>query len=125
MEGPGLRQYEYIDRELPDLFALADIVLSRAGANAVFELLALHKPAVLVPLPLSASRGDQILNARYFEKKGFAKELPQEEASPERLTKELKDLYAQRNGYISAMEAEPNANGTGTVLNLIFKAAKV
>lgn len=60
---PGYRQYEYIGRELPDLLAATELVVSRAGANAVFEFLALGIPALLVPLPLDASRGDQILNA--------------------------------------------------------------
>lgn len=120
----GYVQYEYISEELPDLFAAADILLSRAGANAVFEFLALKKPALLVPLPLSASRGDQILNARYFEKHGFAKELPQEELTAERLTAELKTMYENRQEYVRAMEDYPNANGTDNVLKLIFEAVK-
>lgn len=120
----GYVQYEYISEELPDLFAAADILLSRSGANAVFEFLALKKPALLVPLPLSASRGDQILNARYFEKHGFAKELPQEEMTAEKLTEELTTMYAHRQSYIEAMEAYPNANGTDNVLKLIFEAVE-
>ena len=70
---------------MADLLTLADIVLSRAGANAVFEFLALTKPAVLVPLPLSASRGDQIQNARYFEKKGYAIMVDQDTATADTL----------------------------------------
>src|SRR5699024_376896 len=57
----GYAQFEYIQKELKDLFALADIVISRAGANAICELLALRKPNILIPLPANASRGDQIL----------------------------------------------------------------
>ena len=68
----GYAQYEFISKELPDLFAAADIIISRAGANAIFELLALKKPNILIPLGLNASRGDQILNARSFEKQGFS-----------------------------------------------------
>ena len=64
----GYIQYEYIQKELPDLFALCDLVISRAGANAICELLALRKPALLIPLSAQASRGDQILNARSFER---------------------------------------------------------
>lgn len=67
----GYMQYEYIKDELKDLFAMADVVISRAGANAICELLALHKPNILIPLPASASRGDQILNARSFERPGL------------------------------------------------------
>lgn len=68
---PGYIQYEYISDELKDLFAISDIVLSRAGANAICELLALKKPNILVPLPAAVSRGDQILNANSFKSKVF------------------------------------------------------
>ena len=79
----GYVQYEYIKEELNDLFALADIVISRAGANAICELLALHKPNILIPLSAAASRGDQILNARSFEKQGFSYVLEEEKLLPE------------------------------------------
>ncbi len=121
---PGYVQYEYISGELPDLFAMADIVLSRAGANAVFEFLALKKPALLVPLPKSASRGDQILNAKYFEKKGYAALLEQEQMTPETLTEALTSLYHNRERYLNAMTEAPNADGTSAVLNVIRKAAE-
>ena len=74
----GYVQYEYIKDELKDLFALTDIVISRAGANAICELLALHKPNLLIPLSANASRGDQILNARSFERQGFSMVLEEE-----------------------------------------------
>lgn len=69
---PGYLQFEYVQKELPDLFALCDLVISRAGANAICELLALKKPTLLIPLSAKASRGDQILNARSFERQGFS-----------------------------------------------------
>ena len=83
-------QFDYIKQELADLLALADIVVSRAGANAICELLALRKPSVLIPLSLAASRGDQILNARYFEKLGYAHVLMQEDMTPENLQQSMK-----------------------------------
>ena len=76
-------QYEYIESELKDLFALADMVLSRAGANAICELLALRKPNLLIPLSAAASRGDQILNARSYEKQGYSMVLEEEQLTPE------------------------------------------
>ena len=109
---------------LPELFAAADILLSRAGANVVFEFLALQKPALLVPLPLSASRGEQILNAQYFEKRGFALYLDQEKMTPKRLQELLEKLYRERDDFAEAMKAYPNANGTENVLKLIFKAVE-
>ncbi len=74
-------QFEYIKQELANLLALADVVVSRAGANAICELLALKKPSVLIPLSLEASRGDQILNARSFDNSGYAKLLMEEDVN--------------------------------------------
>lgn len=67
----GYVQYEYIKQELADMFALADVVISRAGANAICEINALKKPNLLIPLSANASRGDQILNARFFRTSGL------------------------------------------------------
>ena len=119
---PGYVRFEYVNDQMADVLALADVVVSRAGANAVFELLALHKPAVLVPLPLEASRGDQILNAEYFEKNGYAVHLPQAEATPQKLVETVLNLYENRQRYGDAMAAAPGADGTENILRLIFRA---
>lgn len=116
---PAYRQYEYISKELPDLLAAADIILSRAGANAVFEFLALAKPALLIPLPLSASRGDQILNAGYFARKGYAMTLDQEKMTADSLFDAINDLYDRRLSFISAMSSDALADGTDEVLSVI------
>ena len=116
---PGYVQYEYISKELPDLFAAADIILSRAGANAIFEFLALAKPALLIPLPLSASRGDQILNAGYFARKGYAMTLDQAVLTPDTLFDSIHDLYNRRLSFISAMSGDSTADGTDEVLDVI------
>ena len=68
----GYVQYEYISSELKDLFAMSDLMISRAGANSICEILALRKPNILIPLSAAASRGDQILNANSFKKQGFS-----------------------------------------------------
>lgn len=81
----GYLQLEYANQELADLFALSDLVISRAGANAICELLALHKPNILIPLSANASRGDQILNANSFQAQGFSYVLEEENLSPETL----------------------------------------
>ncbi len=120
---PGYVEYEFIDKELPDLFALADIVLSRAGANAVFEFLALAKPALLVPLPLSASRGDQIQNAAYMEKKGYAMTLEQETATPQTLVAALDTLYRERTRLAENMRRDGRCDGTDGILAEIYRAA--
>lgn len=120
----GYAQYEYIASELPDVFAAVDIVISRAGANAVFELLALKKPAVLIPLPASSSRGDQIHNAGYFARKGYALYLKQSELTADTLLDAVEELFNHRLEFVSAMNAEPAADGTEKVLNVIKKAAQ-
>lgn len=123
-ELPGYRQLEYASEELPDLYAAADLLLSRAGANALSEIHALKKPALLVPYPKEASRGDQIVNARSFEKRGFSNVLMQEELTADTLTREILRLFAEKERLIRAMEASPQSNGTDRVIQLIEKTAK-
>ena len=95
----GYVQYEYISKELKDLMAAADIVLSRAGANAICELLALHKPNILVPLSAAVSRGDQILNARSFESQGFSYVLEEEQMNAATLLDAIHTVYDKRDTY--------------------------
>ena len=115
----GYVQYEYISEELKDLFALSDIVISRAGANSICEFLALRKPALLIPLSAAASRGDQILNARSFEKQGYAAVLEEEQLNAETLYSALNDLWENKDSYISAMEASPMGNSIQIITDLL------
>ncbi len=115
----GYAQFEYIKEELRHLFALTDIVISRAGANAICELLALHKPNLLIPLSANASRGDQILNARSFERQGFSVVLEEEELSNEILLQAINNLYENRDSYISAMKNSSQQNSIDTIIELI------
>ena len=118
-------QYEYISEQMADLFALADVVCSRAGANAVFELLALKKPMLLLPLSGASTRGDQELNANYFKTRGYAKVLFADEVNAESIANELLDLYQNRERYLAAMQNAEGVDGTEAILNLIRKAASV
>ena len=115
----GYKQFEYIREELPHLFALADIVVSRAGATTLFELLALKKPSLLIPLSRQASRGDQILNAESFRKQGFSMVLPEEELTPDTLADRAKTLFENRQEYRKAMERSGRTNGTRDVVRVI------
>lgn len=115
----GYRQYEYISAELKDLFALADIVFSRAGANAICELLALQKPNLLVPLSKAASRGDQILNAHSFEKQGFSMVIEEEALTEDTLVSGLHQLFENRDSYRKAMAESTQSNGVDVILGLI------
>ena len=125
IDRPGYVQYEYIREEMADLFALADVVCSRAGANAVFELLALHKPMLLLPLSGASTRGDQELNANYFKTRGYAKVLLADEVNAESIARELLDLYENRAQYLDAMSHAEGVDGTETILRLIREAANV
>ena len=118
----GYVQYEYIQNELKDLFALADIVISRAGANAICELLALKKPNLLIPLSAAASRGDQILNAKSFEKQGFSMVLEEEKLTSDALLQTVYSLYTNRSSFISAMSRSKQTNSIETIIDLIETA---
>ncbi len=115
----GYVQYEYISEELPDLFALSDVVISRAGANAICELLALKKPNLLIPLSARASRGDQILNAKSFEKQGFSMLLEEEQVTTETLTAAVRSLYENRSRYIETMEANQASDAISIITGLL------
>lgn len=115
----GYKQYEYLDRELPDVLAMTDLVISRAGANSIFEFLALRKPMLLIPLSLEASRGDQILNARSFQKQGLADVLMEEALSTDELVRAVKSLYERKDEVVQTMEKMDTQDGLGKVFSLI------
>jgi len=121
----GYVQKEFLLNEMADAYALADVVLSRAGSNTIHELLALAKPNILVPYPATASRGDQIQNAQSFEKRGFSVVIDQKDLTVQTLTQAVQKVYENRAQYRSAMEQTPLKDGTGIVLEQIFKHAKV
>ncbi len=119
----GYCQFEYIKNELRDIFALADIVISRAGANAICELLALRKPNLLIPLSAKASRGDQILNARSFERQGFSLVIEEEELSKDSLLQAVQNLYDNRSTFMDAMRSSGQQDSIDTIIGLIEEAA--
>lgn len=115
----GYRQLEFLDAELPDALACADLVLSRAGSNALCEFQALCKPMLLVPYPKGASRGDQILNAQSLQKRGLARVLLQEDMTADTLVRALEETWAARDQLTAALHAAPPADGTRRVLEMI------
>ncbi|OBR95039.1 MULTISPECIES: undecaprenyldiphospho-muramoylpentapeptide beta-N-acetylglucosaminyltransferase [Clostridium] len=120
-ERKGYVQFDYINEELPHIMNAADIVISRAGANVIFELLALKKPNLLIPLSKKSSRGDQILNAASFEKSGYSMVLQEDELTSQVLLDRIFKLYSSRNEYINNMEASPVQDAVGKIINLIEK----
>ena len=119
----GYIQFEYVKTELKDLFALADVVISRAGANSICELLALKKPNLLIPLSANSSRGDQILNAKSFESQGFSMMIDDDYLSPDLLTEKVMELYCSRQVYIDAMNRSSQLGSIKTIIKLIEEAA--
>ncbi len=120
----GYIQFEYVADELPHIMAAADIVVSRAGANAIHEFLALRKPALLIPLPLSASRGDQIYNAKSFERQGFSKVLLQEDMTGDNLYVAIVELFRDKNMYIDNMQRHNMDNSIEKIIHIIDECAK-
>ena len=115
----GYVQYEYVKKELASMLALCDIIISRAGANAICELLALRKPNILIPLSKAASRGDQILNAQSFEKSGYSYVIQEEELNTESLFAGINEVYNNKEKYIQAMESSNLTDSTGIIINMI------
>ena len=120
----GYKQYEYLNEELPHVLSAADLVISRAGANSIFELLSLNKPNILIPLPLSSSRGDQILNAKYFETQGFSKVLMQEEVNDSTLLESINYVYDNREGFIENMKKGSSKNSVKEIVDIIKSVSK-
>ncbi|MDD3222403.1 MAG: undecaprenyldiphospho-muramoylpentapeptide beta-N-acetylglucosaminyltransferase [Clostridia bacterium] len=119
---PGYIQFDFVKQELSDLLACADLIISRAGSNAICEFLALHKPNILIPLPAHASRGDQILNAASFEKQGFSYLLPEEMVTDESLTKAVNEVFENRETYIQAMKSTAASNAIDIIVKLCDEA---
>lgn len=120
----GYTQFEFISDELRDIFACTDLMISRAGANAICEILALRKPNILIPLSAQASRGDQILNAASFEKQGYSYVLQEEDVTDESLLKAVTTVHENRDKYINAMNKSKLADPIATIMQLIDELTK-
>lgn len=117
----GYYPFEYISAGFGDLLAAADLVISRAGANSIYELLVTRTPHVLIPLPRAASRGDQIENAQAFEALGMSVVLPQEVLSSARLQESVEEAWNTRESLRSAM-ARFDVPDTTSIIIEILKA---
>jgi UDP-N-acetylglucosamine--N-acetylmuramyl-(pentapeptide) pyrophosphoryl-undecaprenol N-acetylglucosamine transferase len=119
----GYKQFAFVGPELPHIMAAADLCVSRAGANFLFELLALKKPHLLIPLPKSSSRGDQILNAQSFKGQNFSMVLYEEEINEALLKKQIDLLYQNREDFIKAMRESNLADAASEIIKVIEKTA--
>ncbi|MDR0307005.1 MAG: undecaprenyldiphospho-muramoylpentapeptide beta-N-acetylglucosaminyltransferase [Chitinispirillales bacterium] len=117
----GYCQFEYVNDELSHIFAMTDIVVSRSGATTLFELLALAKPSLLIPLGTAASRGDQILNAQSFEKLGYSRVLLQDSLCGAALIEDIRLLYNEREKRGEAMKGAEAAKAADKVIEVVMK----
>lgn len=123
LESRNYRQFEYIKDELPDILAMTDIVISRAGSNSIHEFLALQKPMLLIPLSRAASRGDQIANAYSFRDRGYAHVLEEEKLSDAALLESIRQVYESREKYIANMAKEAHTDALQKLIGIIEGAA--
>ncbi|WP_026589933.1 undecaprenyldiphospho-muramoylpentapeptide beta-N-acetylglucosaminyltransferase [Bacillus sp. UNC437CL72CviS29] len=118
----GYRQFEYVQDELPDVLGATDFVISRAGSNAIFEFLTLQKPMILIPLPKTASRGDQILNAQSFERQGYASVLYEENVTVTSLIKQIESLNRNYEKYKKELKKYSGKEAVQTIVKYIEEA---
>lgn len=120
----GYKQFEFVSEELPNLMATADYIVSRAGANSIFEFLALNKPTLLIPLSKKASRGDQILNANSFKREGYSLVIEEEEITNESFMNKIKELTNNKKELIQNMKKGRGKVGNEAVLEAILSSIK-
>ena len=120
----GYKQFEYVTDELEHMLKISDVVISRAGATTIYELLSLCKPNILIPLSAKASRGDQILNAKSFEKQGFSIVLDEDKISAKDLINRVNELYNNKDTYINNMQKSTLKDGKNAIINLIKQHKK-
>ena len=118
----GYQQYEFINEQLNDVFAMTDLMISRAGANSISEILALKIPNILIPLSAKASRGDQILNAASYEKQGFSTVLQEEELTSQLLIDSVNTVFANADLIKEKMASSKLLDANKTILDLILEA---
>ena len=115
----GYAQFEYVADDLPHLFAATDYIVSRAGATTLFEFLSLQKPALLIPLSLQASRGDQIENAEAFRNAGYSLVLSEERLSPDAICKAIRDLCDQTDALRQSMSDWRRRDAVAEILSIL------
>ena len=114
---PGYKQFEYIKGEMKDLLAMADLVISRSGANAISEILALRKPNILIPLP--SGRGDQLLNADSYEAQGFSIVINEDDLTTKVLLQKVEELWQNKETYVKTMSESKQRDAIGQIMGLI------
>ncbi|HCW53670.1 MAG TPA: undecaprenyldiphospho-muramoylpentapeptide beta-N-acetylglucosaminyltransferase [Clostridium sp.] len=120
----GYKQFEFVREELPHLMKCCDYIISRAGANSIFEFLALKKPTILIPLSRKASRGDQILNSKSFAKEGYSLMIEEEDLKDDALYNKILELKNRKSELVTNMEKSQSTNASETIVNILLKSIK-
>ena len=120
----GYKQFEYVSEELPHLMKCAHYIISRAGANSIFEFLALKKPTLLIPLSKKASRGDQILNSRSFEKEGYSLVIEEEQLVDDALYNKISELKNRKDELINNMNKSETTNAVDSIVKILLNSIK-
>ncbi|OOM16302.1 undecaprenyldiphospho-muramoylpentapeptide beta-N-acetylglucosaminyltransferase [Clostridium saccharobutylicum] len=124
MNTEGYKQFEYVSEDLRHLMKAADYIVSRAGANSIFEFLALKKPTLLIPLSKKASRGDQILNAKSFQKEGYSLMIEEESLKDNALYEKILELKERKAELIKNMEKSKLQNGVDSIVGILMDSIK-
>ncbi len=117
------KQIEFADN-MQELIKLSDVIISRAGSNTIFELAYYNKPMLLIPLPKGASRGDQVDNAKYFERLGYAKVLLQDNLNKDNLINAVNELFNNKNTYKTTLKNANLPNGTQKIVKILLTYKK-
>jgi UDP-N-acetylglucosamine--N-acetylmuramyl-(pentapeptide) pyrophosphoryl-undecaprenol N-acetylglucosamine transferase len=120
----GYCQFEYVNEELKDLLSACDIVISRGGATALFELVALKKPTLVIPLSKRASRGDQILNAKAFKAEGLCEYIEEEDIIQGQFDLLVNSLYEKRAVIAENQERKDNRKSISSIINILLSVMK-
>ncbi len=120
----GYKQYEFVKDELPDILAACDMVISRAGSNAIFEFLQLEKPMLLIPLPKTKSRGDQFYNAEYFKSKGYCDILYEDRLDSDDFINKVLDIYSKSHEYEDHMKNQTEIGSIKDIISVIYNMTK-
>jgi UDP-N-acetylglucosamine--N-acetylmuramyl-(pentapeptide) pyrophosphoryl-undecaprenol N-acetylglucosamine transferase len=118
------KQFEYLHGELADILAATNFVITRGGSNSIFEFLALNIPMIIIPLSRNQSRGDQILNGKSFEKKGYAIMLEEENLDDRKLLDDLDKLTQNQESFKKAMKLAQQSNALDVLVKEINEGLK-
>lgn len=123
LQQPSYYQLEYANDELPHFLAASDLVVSRSGSNALHEILALAKPHILIPLSRKVSRGDQIHNAKYYEKLGISTVLDDDLLSADQLLNAVETVLSKKEILIKKMKHLDISSATQKIVKIINDTA--